>query len=150
MRFLTLTGLLLCSVTAFGQAGMEGGFSTMDVKADHAVGNFMTGRFDSLTGEVRLVLGSGDANTPTTTIEADRMDFSYAAEDGATPERIVLTGHVFIPNPDPNVKSVRSQNAVWSFVTGVITFKDQVRLEMGSGETMHCREARVNLSTGDL
>jgi len=149
MRHLVTACLFLC-LPALAQPGMGGDYTTMDVKADEAVGNFMSGRFDSLVGDVRISLRGDDPAADPMVIESDKMDFSYAGESTAVPVKIVLTGNVHIPNPDPNVRSVRSRSAVWSFATNVVTFRQDVRLAMASGETMTCQEARVDLATGDL
>jgi len=149
MRYFTLACLLLCAATALGQMSMGGDFTAMDVEAKEAVGN-ISGRFDSLTGDVRITLRSEDTAVTPVVIEADKMEFTYAAEQVTSPVKIVLSGNVHIPSPDPEIKSIESRQAVWSMVTNEVTFTGDVVLTRADDSRTKCGEARINLQTGDF
>lgn len=138
-----LLGVALLAAPVFGQGGADG-YSRMSVEAGLMKGNFNTGRQESLTGNVHIVLLSDDATKPSLPIRADTITFEYTG-DSTMPAKIKMAGNVDIQHPQGQVKA---QRADWDLETGDLIFTGNPVMDSENFKNLAAERIRINMKTG--
>ena len=141
-----ITGIvlpILLTTVAYAQGGAEG-YDKMSVQAGEMMGNFNTGRLDSLTGGAHIVLKASDGSKPDMPIKASTITFTWL-EGQTTPSNIKMVGNVDIKHPSAKITAERAD---WNLVSGELKFTGNPVMDSAMLKGMRAKEININLNTG--
>lgn len=136
-------GAAILAPLAFGQGGADG-YSRMSVEAGVMKGNFNTGRQESLSGGVHIVLISDDGSKPNLPIRANTITFEYSG-DSTLPAKIKMEGKVDIQHPQGKVKAERAD---WNLETGDLVFTGNPVMDSDRFKNLAAGRILINMKTG--